>query len=239
MRFAFVIPFCALAADPAFAGKATVAVAANFLDTARRLETAFEASIDHEIALVHASTGLLYAQIRQGAPFDVYLAADQARPAQLVEDGLVDRIETYSFGRLVLVARSDIDIEDVVLGDLFASHRIAMADPAVAPYGQAAQAVLADHGAEDEDIVMAENVGHAASLFVTGNAGLALIAEAQVVTGLPVEVSVRGLDHPSIPQDAALLLRGRDNPAAAAFFDFLLSDAGQGIIAASGYGVPE
>lgn len=215
---------------PVSADDAIVAVASNFLTTAERLEAAFEATSPHDLTLVHGSTGRLYAQVRSGAPFDLFLAADQERPARL--DDRAKRRATYAVGQLVLVSRDAQDLSDALAG-----KRFAMADPAVAPYGAAARGALADLGVTEALAVYGDSVGQAASLFVTGNVQAAFLAASQV-PDLPDAPHVFAVDvaDGALAQDMVLLT---DNPAAAAFFDFLASDEGRAMIAEAGYEVPE
>ncbi len=230
---AFVLAICLAA--PLHARDATVAVAANFLTTAQRLEAAFEAGSDHDITLAHGSTGRIYAQVAAGAPFDVFLAADADRPARLAREGLADAPVTYALGRLVLVTREGSGT--AVLG-----KRVALADPAVAPYGLAAEQALASLGVKAGTYtrLLADSVGQTASLFATGNAEAAFIAAA-LLPELPRAADVTHMEglHDPIRQDAVLLARGRGNPAATAFMAFLTSPEGRAIIAGSGFDLPQ
>ena len=224
---------CVAFLSPAAAAEAIAGVAANFLTTARQLVDAFEAQGDHEIVLAHGSTGRLYAQIVQGAPFDLYLAADADRPARLAGEGRSAPPVTYALGRLVAVSRPGT-AED------WSGLRVAIADPEVAPYGQAAMEVLAGLGhAETVTLVYGDSVGQTATLFATGNADVGLIAASQL-PDLPVAADVLVLDdlHAPLRQDAVLTIAGRDNPAATAFFEFLQGAEARAIITAAGYGLP-
>ena len=222
---------------PLGAAEATVAVAANFLTTAQKLVEAFEEDTGHALRLAHGSTGRLYAQIVSGAPFDVFLAADSLRPERLEAEGLTQARRAYALGRLVLVSPEDAVVEPEALGPL----RIAMADPEVAPYGAAAIAALRDLGyvPETMTLLMGDSVGQAATIFATGNAEVAFLAEAQLAS-MPRAVAAMPMDgrHPPIRQDVALLARAGDNAAARAFYDYLATPSANAILAASGYGVP-
>ena len=224
---------------PARADEATVAVAANFLTTAETLAELYEYKTGHVILLAHGSTGRLYAQIRNGAPYDLFLAADAERPGLLDDEGLAADRMTYALGRLVLVSREAAG-EDVAA--VLAGRRIALADPAVAPYGVAAMEVLKAAGvaANDPGLVFGDSVGQTAALFSTGNAEVAFVALSQVpLLGEGTGVhDLEGLYTP-IRQDAVLLNRGRDNAAAAGFLAFLAGDEAAATIRAAGYGVPE
>jgi molybdate transport system substrate-binding protein len=232
----------AVLANPAAAGRVTVAVAANFLLTAQNIAAGFEAETGHEVALVHGSTGKLYAQIVAGAPFDVFLSADAARPAELVANGLAAGVRTYSFGRLALVLRDRAETSlDATLART--DRRLAIADPAVAPYGVAAREVLQGIRGTDwaENLVYGESVGQAFAFVATGNAPLGLVALSQTRQGaLDLKVIEVPEDrHAPLRQDAVLLMRARDNAVARAFFDYLDGALARAMIVEAGYGVTE
>ena len=217
------------------AADATVAVAANFAVPAEQLRQAFERGSRHRVRLVTGSTGTLYAQIVNGAPFDLFLAADRRRPAALVDGGWVaeDGRRTYALGRLVLWSadRDRLRGRDgpaVLSGDSY--RRLAIANPRLAPYGAAAEQTLTALGLRDRvaaRLVRAENVGQAFTFVVTGQAALGFVAlssirahgEAGGKPGSSWPVPARL--HEPIAQDAVLLSRARDNAAARAFFAFL------------------
>lgn len=244
MMARLLILVLALLTGPARAEQITVAVAANFLTTARDIAAVFEAETGHEVQLVHGSTGKLFAQIRAGAPFDLFLSADAERPALLVAAGLVAPGDTmaYAIGRLALVhgERTVPGTLDEILArpDL----RIAIADPAVAPYGAAARTVLRGHRGGDWDagLVYGESVGQAFSFIATGNTDIGLVALAQALT-YPDEIWVMEIPdemHDPLRQDAAILSRGAGKPAARAFFEFLDAPFARAILAEAGYELP-
>ena len=225
-----------------------VAVAANFAEVARALESEFERNGEHSIDLVIGSTGKLYAQIMNGAPFDVLLAADQERPRRLEEARLsmAGSRRTYAIGRLVLWSpdpqRLAGDGVAVLRGGEFRS--LAIANPRLAPYGAAAAAALQALGAYGElrsRIVMGENVGQAHAMVASGNAELGLIALSSVrrpgsaalgsIWELPADL------YSPIRQDAVLLARAMDNIAARAFLDFLAGAFAIQLIERYGYRV--
>jgi len=224
--------FAWVVATPLQAAEAIVAVASNFLTTAERLEAAFEAAEDHEVTLVHGSTGRLYAQVRAGAPFDLFLAADTERPTLLSDEGRAAEQATYAIGRLVVVSHGAADLSDALT-----DKRFAMADPDVAPYGAAARQALLTLGLTEDRAVYGESVGQAANLFATGNADAAFLAASQV-PDLPKvpDVFPVTISDSVLVQDMVLL---GDNEAAVAFFEYLRSDEGSGIIVDAGYEVPE
>lgn len=235
-RLALVILVLAQAAT-ARAEVVTVAVASNFIDTAEAIAAAFEADTGHDVRMVHGSSGGLAAQAAAGAPFDVFLSADAERPAALAATGKALRTRTYAIGKLVLVSREPIDRDDPAPG--FEGRTVALADPLVAPYGDAARAVMEAMDLDTSRFrpVVATNVGQAASLFATGNADIAFLAASQLpLLDTPHVISLDGM-HPPIRQDAALLDDG--NPAARAFWAWLFGAQARGLIERAGYEVPE
>ena len=222
----------------AVAGEVTVAVASNFVETAGQLVAVFERDTDHTVRLVHGSTGQLYAQIVNGAPFDIFLAADQARPARVVADGLALEARSYALGRLVLVSRSLIEPETAA--QELVGTTVALADPTVAPYGLAATRAMERLELDTATFrpVLVTNVGQVATIFATGNADAAFLSATQAVS-LEAEnvLSLTGL-HPEIRQDAAFLNRAGGNDAADAFWQMLFSDEARNVIASNSYDLP-
>lgn len=248
MRILVLIAVLLSAASPAPAAEALVAVATNFLGPARALAEDFRRETGDEITLVSGSTGKLAAQILQGAPYEAFLAADQARPAMLVEEGAAhpDSRFTYARGRLALWSRDPARIgEDgaaaLAAGDV---RRVALANPALAPYGVAAEqaiAALGLAGALADKLVLGENVGQAQAMVATGNAELGFVALAGL-TGPEGEAGgsrwlVRQALHDPIRQDAVLLARADPGGAAARFLDYLKGEPARALIAAHGYGL--
>ena len=243
MKIAGLLLLC-LAAG-AGAGEATVAVAANFQPVLGVLAARYREETGHRLTVVSGSTGKLYAQVVNGAPFDVLLAADQARPIRLGENGLgiaASRF-TYVTGRLALVAGEHGRLLDNVPDTLSQEglRAIAIANPALAPYGRAAREVIETLGLADAlggRIVRGENVGQAYALVATGNAELGLVALSLAISAGDARfLAVPEELHAPIRQDAILLVRGRDNPAAIGFLDFLRHDEdARRLIAAAGFG---
>ncbi len=240
---------------PAFAGQVTVAAASNVVEPLEVMAAQFTDATGHEVRIINGSTGKLYAQIRRGAPFDLFLAADQERPALLVQEGLTEGgAETYASGRLALwsaaaSARSHSDNPD---GDQGAGlrarlmagkfRRLAIADPALAPYGLAAQQVLTALELGDQAgnrLVLGENIGQTFAFVSTGNADLGLVALSQLLSprlGLMATWwEVPASLHAPIRQDAVLLRGAGDNPAARAFRDYLFGEPGQAVLKEFGY----
>ena len=234
--------------NPSSAEGVLVAVAANFASVVERMEPVFEAETGHDLRILSASTGKLYAQIVNGAPFDVLLAADQLSSAKLVEAKLAVATSrrTYATGRLVLWSRDPERIasdgrETLRRADF---RRLALANPDLAPYGVAARETLRALGLFDvlrERLVMGENIGQAYALVATGNAEMGFIAMSQSNT---TPATLRGSLwvvpeslYTPIRQDVVLLARARENPAALAFLEYLESKAARELIRESGYSI--
>ena len=233
---------------PAGAEHALAAVAANFSEAAERLADDFGRAAGRRVTLASGSTGKLYAQIRNGAPFDVFLAADRLRPELLERDGQAEpgsRI-TYAVGRLTLWSADpnliDADGSKTLRGARF--RRLAAANPELAPYGAAARQTLRALGLHDalrSRIVTGENIGQTHALVATGNAELGFVALAYVLSprnrlrGSRWDVPQRL--HDPIRQDAVLLRRGRNNAAARAFLAYLRTAEARAIIQSFGYAV--
>ena len=227
------------------AEQATVAVASNFAWPMGDLETLFEENGIHELTVVHGSTGQLFAQIVNGAPYEVFLAADRERPRRLADMGLGNAPFTYAFGRLALWTREPGFIDSLTVSVLTRGdfRRLAIANPRLAPYGVAARETLHALGMWESlqaKIVFGENVGQAFAMAETRNAELGLVALSAAVayTNTATYVSVPPEYHGPIRQDAILLNRGRDNPAALAFIDFLRGIDARQTIAEAGFELP-
>jgi molybdate transport system substrate-binding protein len=226
------------------AEEAAVAVAANFSAPAQRLATAFGAVSGHKINLVVGSTGKLYAQIKNGAPFHVLLSADDETPTRLVKEG--NGVEgsqfTYATGRLVLWSKEPglVDAKGDVLRESF--ERLAIADPKLAPYGAAAMETLDKLNLRSQlqsRLVQGESIGQAYQFVATGNAALGFVALSQVmVEGRVTEGSawvVPASFHTPLKQDAVLLQSARANAAAQAFMAYLKSEPAKVLIRGYGY----
>jgi molybdate transport system substrate-binding protein len=240
----------ALTAVPGYAAgkQALVAVAANFAEVMERLEPEFERSSGHRLTVTTGSTGKLYAQIVNGAPFDVLLAADTVRPQRLEREGhaVPGTRFTYAVGRLTLWSPDPARIGPDGARTLRAGQfrRLAMANPDLAPYGAAARATLRAldlDAALQERIVMGENVGQAHALVATGNAELGLVALSYVLSprndAPGSRWDVPGHLHQPIRQDAVLLLRAEENSAARDFLAYLRRPEVRAVIREFGYGV--
>lgn len=227
------------------AAEVSVAVAANFSAPMQRIAAAFERDTGHKAVLSFGSTGRFYAQIRQGAPFQVLLAADDETPRRLESEGLgvAGTRFTYAIGRLVLWSRQPGVVDGqgrVLAGGSF--RRLALANPKLAPYGAAAVEVLRRLGLAATlapKLVQGESIAQTHQFVATGNAELGFVAMSQVFAdGRLSEGSAWVVPadlHAPIRQDALLLARGKDDAAALALMRYLRSDAAGAVIRAFGY----
>ncbi len=231
----------------AAAETALVAVAANFADAAEKLTPMFKAATGHDLLLTTGSTGKLYAQIGEGAPFDVLLSADATTPAKLEAEGraVAGTRFTYAVGQLALYSADPAIIGNDAKAALENAdlRYVAIANPDLAPYGIAAREALQAMGLWDSlspKIVMGQNIGQTFSLVATGAAEVGFVALSAIKapgkepTGSWLLVP-KDMFTP-IRQDAVLLKAGEANPAARAFLEFLKSPEALQVIADHGYG---
>jgi molybdate transport system substrate-binding protein len=237
-----------LFASPARASDVQVAVAANFAQPMKRIAEAFGRDTGHRVVVVTGATGTFFAQIEQGAPFDVFLAADQATPERLVVDGFAVGESRFTYGLGVLVlwsARAGyVDAGGAVLskGDF---RHLAIANPKLAPYGVAAINTLESLGLLDglrPKLVQGQSIAQAVLFVASGNAELGFVALSQVAApDAPLAGSywvVPADLYPPITQDAVLLKRGTSNPAANALCQYLKGTRARDIIRSYGYELP-
>jgi molybdate transport system substrate-binding protein len=231
-----------LLAAPAAADEIRCAVAANFAGCLQEIATAFEDETGHTVVISSGSTGSHFAQIRQGAPFDLFFAADAERPRRLEQEGLAvpGSRATYATGRLVLWIRSEIPDGAADLAtalDQPGLEILAVADPRLAPYGRAARQVL-DRVAPSRKgrLVTGRNVAQAWQFVASGNAQAGLVARSQIPAAGPPSGSIltvpAGL-HDPIEQQMVLLSGAPE--AAARLHEFVLTGPGNTIIRACGY----
>ena len=242
-RFAaLTLVLCTL---PAHADDVQVAVAANFTAPAKRIAAGFEKATGHKALLAFGATGKFYAQIRNGAPFEVFLAADDETPARLEQEGatVTGSRFTYAIGTLVLwsPAPDRVDAQGEVLRKGGFAH-LSIANPRLAPYGTAAMEVIAALKLTDAlqpKLVQAENIAQAYQFVASGNAELGFVAASQVMQDGRIAAGsawiVPPALHAPIRQDAVILERGKGKPAAEAWMKYLKGDAAKAIIRAHGY----
>ena len=234
-----------IAVNPAAAAGAAetrVAVAANFAAAAGRIGALFEQETGHRAVFSYGSTGQLYAQISQAAPFDVFLAADQDRPREAVEAGFASPGSrfTYATGRIVLFSPDETRVDGAETLRRGRFSKIAIANPVTAPYGAAAVEAMKALGVYESlagKIVQGGNIAQAYEFVQTGNAEVGFVALSQVVrrSGGSRWVVPEAL-YTTIAQDAVLLKHGADNEAARAFLVFLQGPAARAVLDAYGYG---
>ncbi|MBN3967759.1 molybdate ABC transporter substrate-binding protein [Pseudomonas gregormendelii] len=227
------------------ADEVQVAVAANFTAPLQAIAADFEKDTGHKVIAAYGATGQFYAQIKNGAPFEVFLSADDSTPQKLENEG--DTVKgsrfTYAIGTLALWSAKDgyVDSQGKVLSDNQYQH-LAIANPKAAPYGLAATQVLARLGLTDQvkaKIVEGQNITQAYQFVSTGNAELGFVALSQVykdgkVSGGSAWI-VPGDMHDPIKQDAVILNKGKDNPAAKALVDYLKGPKAAAVIKSYGY----
>ena len=235
-----------LSAYPALADSLLVAVASNFTATAQEIAAEFHIDSGHDVRISGASTGKLFVQIQNGAPFDVLLAADSARPERLESFGFGVRNSrfTYAIGQLVLWSRNPAIKQSACREHLrqLGSAHLAIANPDTAPYGAAARQTLMQLGLWDRvqpRLVIGENIAQSLQFVASGNASLGFVAKSQIGNARLPEASclweVPPDFHAPIEQQAILLQRAANNPVAHAFLEFLRSESGRAIIARNGY----
>lgn len=243
LRLSALFLFCL--AGSVHADEVPVAVASNFAAPMKRIAAEFTQDSGHRLLLSFGGTGKLYAQIRNGAPFEVLLAADDETPARLEKEGMTvagSRF-TYAVGRLALWSAKPgyVDAKGEVLKKGEFAH-LAIANPKLAPYGAAAVETLTAVGLLDAlqpKFVQGENIAQTHQFVASGNADLGFVALSQVMKNgklgegsawiVPADL------HQPIRQDAALLDKGKSKPAAGALLKYLRGDKARAIIRSFGY----
>ncbi|MBU2873298.1 molybdate ABC transporter substrate-binding protein [Marinobacter salexigens] len=228
----------------AYAADVRIAVAANFTDTTRNLIVAFHEATGLEAVASYGSTGKLYAQIDNGAPFDVFLAADTRRPELLEENGqgVASTRFTYARGKLALWSPTPDTFEDPKIwlksGDF---ARLAIANPKTAPYGLAAQEVLTKLDLWEplqDRLVRGDSIAQTFQFVATTNAQSGFVALSQVRAWDSQDGSLWMIPqsyYSPINQQAILLTRSESNRAAHQWIEFLRSDTAKNIIEEFGY----
>lgn len=239
----------ALLGNIAQADEVKAAVAANFTAAIKKLAPAFEKQTGHKLVASFGATGQLYAQIKNGAPFDVLLSADDTTPQKLVAEGdaVADSYFIYARGRLALWSSQPgyVDEQGAILkSDKFT--KLAIANPKAAPYGQAAIDALTTLkllAQLQPKFVMGENIAQTQQFVSSGNVPLGFIALAQVKSLAPEDRGswwvVPANLHKPIDQGAVLLSKAKSSPAARAFLTFLKSPEAIVIIRGLGYEIPQ
>ena len=230
---------------PASAEDVQVAVAANFAAPMKAIAAALEKATGHNAVSSFGATGTLYAQIKNGAPFDVFLAADAATPARLEQENaaLPGSRFTYAIGKLVLWSAKPnfVDDQGEVLKKNSFNH-IALAAPKLAPYGVAAIEALKKLGLKDalrSKFVQGENIAQTYQFVATGNADLGFVALSQVYHDGKLKAGsgwiIPANLHTPIRQDAVILAKAGNSPAARALVEFLKGEKARAIVKSHGY----
>jgi len=252
VRAAILLCLGVLAFGSARAAQVQVAAAANLALIVQKLAATFARDTGHQAVVALGSTGKLHAQIRNGAPFEVLLAADDETPRRLEAEGLArpGTRFTYATGQLVLWSATSgiVDARGEILRQP-PRGKLAIADPRLAPYGAAALETLKNLGvltAWQPHLVQGESIAQAWQFVATGNAPMGFVALSQVAAppsadGMPRIGRGSGWIvpahlHAPIRQDAVLLAAGANNPAASAFLAWLRGDAARALLRAAGYG---
>lgn len=239
-----ILPYCLAAmlfSSNGYSQSLTLAVANNFYGPMKALVSDYKQQHSDDVEISTGSTGQLYAQIINGAPFDLFFSADQHRPQLLAEQQLAD--DTFTYAQGVLVAWSPSENIDVKT-ELFSGHfqYLAIADPKLAPYGLAAQQMLENHqqwqGVQNK-LVIGKGLNATYQFVFTGNAQFGLLAKSQVYQQgkfQPGSVwQIPASDYQPIKQDAVTLKLGKDKASAMQFIHYLKSDRAKDIIHSYGY----
>lgn len=247
MKKLIISIFGALTIGSALADEVQIAVAANFAAPMEEIALAFNKATGHQLKISTGASGKFYAQIRNGAPFQVFLSADEEKPAQLEKDGLAVQGSrfTYAIGKLALWSANPHTVD--AQGKVLTSNRfnkLALANPKTAPYGEAAiealTALQLKHQLEPK-FVMGENISQTFQFVESGNAEIGFIALSQVTRNNRLTAGSLWLVpdklYTPIRQDTVLLTNGKDSNAARQLLFFLKSETALHIIKSYGYAV--
>lgn len=235
---------CLIAVPAVLAEEIQVAVAANFSAPMEQIAAGFEKATGRKITLIFGATGALYAEIKNGAPFDVFLAADSETPSRLVREGnaVAKSQFTYAIGKLVLWSPRPgfVDSEGQVLRTGAFAH-LSTCNPKLAPYGAASREALTALGIYEKlkpKIVEGQNVTQAYQFVASGAAELGFVALSQVFRNGKIDGSawiVPSNLYSPIRQDAVILVKGKDKPGAAELMSYLRSDSALAVMRSYGY----
>jgi molybdate transport system substrate-binding protein len=236
----------------AFAQEITVAAAADLSTALPEIVAAYAKASGQPVKLTFGSSGNLTTQIQNGAPFDVFFSADESYPAQLIENNLADKttLYRYAIGRLVLWVPNDVPVDVQKLGIQClldpAVKKVAIANPAHAPYGRAAEAALKKIGVYDQvapKLVLGENISQTAQFVESGNAQAGMLALSHALSPnmkdkghywiVPVDA------YPTLNQAAVVLSKSKQQDAARKFLDFVRSPEAAALLKNYGFSLPE
>ncbi|HLX84752.1 MAG TPA: molybdate ABC transporter substrate-binding protein [Terriglobales bacterium] len=246
-RLAVILLLCA----SAFAQEITVAAAADLSAVLPEIVAKYKAQTGQEVKLTFGASGNLTTQIQNGAPFDVFFSADEAYPQQLITAGLGSKetLYRYAVGRLVLWIPGDstLDLPKLGINALLdpSVKKIAIANPATAPYGRAAKATLQHFGIYDQvsnRLVLGENIAQAAQFVESGNAQAGLIALSHALApamknkgrywAVPLDA------YPTLNQAAVMLSKSKQQDAGRKFLDYIRTPEATSLLAAYGFTLP-
>ncbi len=244
----YLIATLLLGAMNAQADIVQVAVAANFQQPMQQIAAQFEKETGHKLLLSSGATGKFYTQIKNGAPFDVFLSADDETPARLLKEGdaVAGTAFTYAIGKLVLWSPDGalVDAQGAVLKTGKFRH-LAIANPKTAPYGTAAVEVITKMGVMEAlrpSLVQGENIAQTHQFVATGAAEIGFVAYSQVVKDGKISSGSAWLvpahHYTPIRQDAVLLNKGKNSTAARALLDYVKGKKAASIIQSFGYDLP-
>ena len=234
-----------MACNVLHAAEVSVAVASNFVQPLKTIAVEFEKDTGHKLSITPGATGKFYAQISNGAPFEVLIAADDETPAKLEKEGKAVAATrfTYATGRLVLWSPKAGVVDDK--GAVLKSGNfqyLAIANPKVAPYGMAAVQAMQKLGVLtllEPKIVQGENIAQTQQFVFSGNTQLGFLALSQVYENGKLKAGSSWIVpenlHEPLRQDAILLNAGKNSPAAAALLEYMKSEKAKKIIASYGY----
>ena len=244
---ALAFTLVSLLSAPAHAEQITIAVATNFIGPMEALVSRFQQDTGHRVKVSYGSSGKIFAQIQHNAPFQAFFSADQDKPIALEKAGLAvpgSRF-TYAIGGLVLWSSKpnlvDAELQVLQQGRF---NKLALANPRLAPYGAAAVETLQRMGLLQStrgQWVQGENIGQTYQFVATGNADLGFVAKSQVMKNGSIERGSHWIVpdefYAPIRQDAVLLKRGENSPAARALLAFVTGGVARKVIAQFGYQV--
>ena len=245
-----VVMIVASASVAARAETLTVAVASNFANPLREIARSFDADTGHVVRVSPGSSGKLYAQIINGAPYDLFLSADARRPEMLEKESriVVGSRATYAIGQLVAWSRDVEFVDEGCLDGLknLGNRKLAIANPLLAPYGIAAKEYLLSIGLWDslqDNIVYGENISQTLQFAVSGGASIAIVAKSQVgsIDDIPkvCVLPVTNEAHEPVLQQVVQLTSAANAGVAAEFLEYLQGPESRAIIAEYGYLLPE
>lgn len=242
--------FVLLTSERTLADEVNVAVASNFKSTLQKISNDFKVATGHDLKISSASSGKIFAQIKHGAPYDVFLSADEKLPDQLVRDKLASSESThiYALGKLVLIAnlKTSRGCENIISSNRL--KHLAIANPEIAPYGLAAKQVLQKLDLWQQlqpRIVMGENAAQTLLFVSTKNADAGFVPQSMLHMALNRGKTMDGVCVWNVPTDMyapikqkmVLLNKAKDKPAALMFIQYMQSAAAREIIKASAYDV--